>query len=117
MKRFIIRGGNGYNCITYIYVMQDIYGCKFGISNSLERRQFQYSATRPTLVLKHFKALENRNIARLIEYKMKLHFPIIKELGLETTSAPLEEVIEFIETSNLCFEEAILELPEHLQPL
>ena len=28
-----------------------------------------------------------------------------------------KNVIEFIETSNLCFEEAILELPEHLQPL
>ena len=79
----------------------------------------KFSILKPDLhlFLKHFKELENRNIARLIEYKMKLHFPIIKELGLETTSAPLEKVIEFIETSNLCFEEAILELPEDLQPL
>lgn len=117
MKRFVIRGGNGYNCKTYVYIMQDVYGCKFGITNCLERRKIQYSETRPTLALKYFRILEERNIARLIEYKMKLHFPIIRELGFETTSAPLEEIINFIENSNFCLEEAILELPVHLQPL
>lgn len=117
MKRFVIRRGNVYNCKTYIYIMQDINGCKFGITNCLERRKNQYSETRPTLVLKYFRILEERNLARLIEYKMKLHFPIIKELGFETTSAPLEDIINFIENSNFCFEKAILELPEHLRPL
>lgn len=116
MYRFIIRGENGYDCPTCIYVILDSYGCKFGITNNLDRRQIQYSETRPTLELKYYKIIENRNIARLIEYKMKLHFQIIRELGYETTCAPLESVIEFIEASNLCFEEAILELPEHLEP-
>ena len=122
MDRFKIRKGfgtgkiNGYNRQTYIYVMQDSNGCKFGITNDLNRRQKQYRETRPSLRLKYRKVLENRNIARLIEYKMKLHFPIIKELGCETTSAPLEELIEFIESSNTCLEDAILELPKNLQP-
>lgn len=47
---------------------------------------------------------------------MKLHFPIIKKLECETTSAPFKELIEFIELSNTCFEETILELPENFQP-
>ena len=116
MYQFIIRTGNGYNCETIIYIMKDLNGCKFGITNNLDRRLKQYSETRPFLKIEYFKILENRNIARLIEYKMKLHFPIIRELGYETTSAPLEKIIEFIEISNINFEEAILELPEHLRP-
>ena len=117
MERFKVRNGNGYNIQTYIYVMQDSKGCKFGITNNLDRRQKQYNETRPSLKLEYSKLLENRNIARLIEYKMKLHFPIIPELGYETTSESIEVIIEFIESSNICFEEAILELPENLQPL
>ena len=117
MQRFKIRKGKGYDWPTYIYVMQDSKGCKFGMTNNIERREKQHLKTKSELKLMHYKIFENRNIARIIELKMKLHFPIIKGLGIETTSAPIEELIEFIETSNTCIEKAILELPKDLQPL
>lgn len=123
MDRFKIKKGfgtgpmNGYSRKTFVYIMRDSYGCKFGITNDLERRQKQYLESRPELKLEYSKHFENRNIARLIEYKMKLQFPIIRELGFETTSAPLKDLIEFIEASNTCLEEAIMELPKHLRPL
>tara|TARA_Y100000815_G_C13270321_1_gene472765 strand:- start:710 stop:1105 length:396 start_codon:yes stop_codon:yes gene_type:complete len=118
MDRFKIRRGKGYDWPTYVYIMQDSIGCKFGITNNIQRREKQHLKTRPFLKLKYYKVLENRNIARLIEYKMKLHLPIIKEvgLGIETTNAPIEKLIEFIESSNTCLEEAILELPLDLRP-
>jgi hypothetical protein len=108
MDRFKILKGIGYDWETFIYIMHDIEGCKFGITNDIEQRQKRYRKERPTLKLKYCKPLNNRNIARLIEYKMKLRFPIIK--GLETTSASLKELIDFIETSNTDLDQAILEL-------
>jgi len=86
--------------------------CKFGITNKIERKLNQYSSERPYLQLKYCKLLENRNVARLIEFKMKRHFNIIS--GYETTDAPLNEVIEFIESSKTKLEALILELPENL---
>ena len=112
MDSFKILKGKGYDWETFIYIMEDADGCKFGITNDIERRQKQYVKERPSLRLKYCKLLENRNIARLIEYKMKLRFPIID--GLETTNAPKEELISFIETSNTNLEQAVLELTEPL---
>lgn len=114
MDRFRILKGKGYNWQTFIYIIQDDYVCKFGITNNIERRQRQYSRERPSFKLKYCKPLDNRNIARLIEYNMKRRFTIIS--GSETTRAPIEELIDFIESSNTNLEQAILELPESLQP-
>lgn len=96
MDEFKILIGKGYDWETFVYIFQDLEGFKFGITNSIERRQKQYEKDRPTLKLKYCKPFSNRNIARFIEYHMKSKFPIIK--GLETTNANLEELINFIET-------------------
>jgi predicted GIY-YIG superfamily endonuclease len=117
MQRFKILKGKGYDWSTYIYLLEDFNGCKFGITNNIERRKKQHLKTRPELKLMYYKVFENRNIARLIEMKMKIQFPIIKGFGIETTSATIEELINFIESSNICLEKAILELPKHLQPI
>ena len=117
MQRFKIRKGKGYDWPTTIYIMRDSHGCKFGMTNNIERRKKQHLKTRSKLILIYHKVFENRNIARLIELKMKLQFPIIEDFGRETTSAPVEELIEFIEKSTTCIHDLILELPEELQPL
>ncbi|WP_077402832.1 hypothetical protein [Cellulophaga omnivescoria] len=108
MEEFKVLNGKGYDWKTFIYIMQDNEGCKFGITNNIERRQKQYKKERPSLKLKYCKPLENRNIARLIEYNMRIKFPIIS--GRETTSATLIELIDFIESSNTNLDEAMLEL-------
>tara|TARA_R110001606_G_scaffold379992_1_gene540289 strand:+ start:262 stop:618 length:357 start_codon:yes stop_codon:yes gene_type:complete len=117
MQRFKILKGKGYDWPTYIYVMQDFNGCKFGMTNNIERRKKQLKKIRPELKLMHYKVFENRNIARLIEMKMKIYFPIVDGFGSEPTFSPINEVINFIESSNTCIEKAILELPKELQPL
>ncbi|CAM1362192.1 hypothetical protein TOREUM_20668 [Tenacibaculum litoreum] len=112
MKKFKILTGNGYDWETFIYIMNGNGESKFGITNNIERRLKQYEIERPLLKLKYCKPLSNRNVARLIEYQMKNHFPIIA--GLETTNAPLNQLIDFIESSKDKLEDLILELPEHL---
>ena len=41
--------------------MKDANGCKFSITNNLDRRKLQYSETRPTLKLEYFKILTSKN--------------------------------------------------------
>ncbi|MEO4005352.1 hypothetical protein [Flavobacterium sp. CAU 1735] len=96
MDKFKVLTGKGYDWETFVYIFQDIEGCKFGITNNIERRQRQYEKNRPSLKLKYCKPFRDRNIARYIEYLMKVKFPIIN--GLETTSASALELISFIET-------------------
>lgn len=105
MDNFKIITGKGYDWETFVYIFQDIEGCKFGITNDIERRQKQYEKNRPTLKLKYCKSFCNRNVARFVEYQMKNKFPIIN--GLETTSAPLQELIDFIEQANSNPEDSI----------
>ena len=92
--------------------MQGNNECKFGITNSIENKLKQYKIERPHLNLKYCKPFENRNIARLIEFKMKKHFQIVS--GYETTNAELNEVVKYIEASKSKLEELILEVPEEL---
>ncbi len=112
MRKFEIIIGKGYDIETFVYVFQGSDECKFGITNNINRRIKHYELKRPNLKLKYCKTFEDRNTVRLIEYKMKIHFNIIS--GLETTDAPINEVIEFIESSKTKLESLILELPEDL---
>lgn len=112
MKKFEIFIGKGYDLETFVYIMQGNNECKFGITNNIENKLKQYKNERPYLKLKYCKPFENRNIARLIELKMKMHFQIIS--GYETTNAELKEVIDYIESSNTKLEILILEVPENL---
>jgi len=107
MDKFKVLTGKGYDWETFVYIFQDIEGCKFGITNNIERRQRQYEKNRPSLKLKYCKPFRDRNIARYIEYQMKVKFPIIN--GLETTSASVLELISFIETIDHNFDVSYLE--------
>ena len=107
MDKFKVLTGKGYDWETFVYIFQDIEGCKFGITNNIERRQRQYEKNRPSLKLKYCKPFRDRNIARYIEYQMKVKFPIIN--GLETTSASVLELISFIQTIDHNFDVSYLE--------